>query len=81
MIVNLLESQYEDLLAFKKYLGVFSLGEEITESIYNFVALNHSEIMSLSASLEGCDQSQSNYRDLVDENNESESNESEDGER
>ena len=81
LIVNLLESKYEDLLTFKEYLGVFSLEDEISESIYNFVVLNHIEIMSLSGSLEGCDLYQYNCAELVDENIDSESNDSADGVR
>ena len=73
LIVNLLESQYKDLLTFKEYLGVFSLGNEVIESVYNYVVLNEAEIMSI------CD---SKVVQLVKEtNNDSDSNESIDDER
>ena len=52
LITNILETNYEDLLSFKEYLEVFSLGFEVTESIYNFVVSNHTDMLSLNVVLE-----------------------------
>ena len=72
LMTNILETNYEDLLSFKEYLEVFSLGLNLTESIYNFVVSNHTDMLSLNVVLDVSE----NFQQLDFYNSESDSTDS-----